>query len=219
MSIGTALGVASGMLGGVLGFAGQNATNRANLANAREQMRFQERMSNTAVSRRMADMRRAGINPLLAGQYDASTPAGAMATFGNPGAAAASGFSQMGTTANTIATGGKQRELLEIQRELTENKEKITSIVADVSQTLQDYDWSSMAEQFRDDFNTFGAVVVQAIQDGVITIEGAIKSLRETADSYGGTAKSTRDNIIMRLLDVLDTWNPETFNRYYNEDF
>ncbi len=64
-------------------YAGQTGANKKNLKIAREQMQFQERMSNTSIQRRMEDMRLAGINPLLAGKWEASSPAGAQATMQN----------------------------------------------------------------------------------------------------------------------------------------
>ena len=92
--IGAAIGAAGSILGGVLGSSGQKDANDANLQIAQENREFQERMSNTAYQRGTADMKAAGINPLMAGMKGgASTPSGATATMQNEKAALASSSS------------------------------------------------------------------------------------------------------------------------------
>ncbi len=107
--------IGSSLIGGAMGASGQREANRANAAEAQRNRDFQERMSNSAVTRRMADMKKGGINPLLAGKFDASTPAGNMATMGNPNAHMAANLGGAGAEAVSSALAvKKQKKELEL---------------------------------------------------------------------------------------------------------
>ena len=70
--------VAGSLVSGLLSNKGASDQNAANIAISQRQMDFQERMSSTAYQRSMADMRKAGLNPILAYKTGgASSPGGA----------------------------------------------------------------------------------------------------------------------------------------------
>lgn len=111
------LGVAA--IGSASTIAGQASANDANLQQAREQMLFQERMSNSQAIRAVRDYQQAGLNPALAYDKTASSPSGASATFGNVA----------GGVPDAINSGMKMREQMKLLDQQEKNLEVQNSYV------------------------------------------------------------------------------------------
>lgn len=77
-------GLGGSLLSAGLDMFGANKQNEANSAQALRQMDFQERMRNTSYQASMADMKKAGLNPMLAySNGGAAVPSGASAQMQN----------------------------------------------------------------------------------------------------------------------------------------
>ena len=94
--------IPAAVVGGTIAQRGAKSANRETAASTAKQMAFQERMSNTAHQRQVADLKKAGINPILSARLGgASSPAGSSYTAINAGEAFTRGAQQ---TAGAISS-------------------------------------------------------------------------------------------------------------------
>jgi hypothetical protein len=199
---GAMTGGITSILGGMSSARSQSKANSSNRKMAMAQMAFQERMSNTAHQREVADLRAAGLNPVLSGTggQGASAPPGATSHYEseNP-------MEYVLKTVDSLASAWKiksETELMDKQKTQTEATTKKTG-----AETTNIESQTAINEKLK---QRVSAETQNIYQDTLNKVAGYDKILQETSVGKAtenllkaqGASESTRNAILQNDLTV-----------------
>lgn len=171
------LSAGASIIGSIFSAKSARETNQANADQAQNQQDFQERMSNTAHQREVADLEAAHLNPILSANSGASTPGGAMATFKNP---------DEGVPGQVNQAVNSAMSAYQIKTDLDLKRAQVNNLNANSAKTAAE----TTEPKIKSD-------ILNALRDSLTNTASSVRNAWNTA--YGGGDNNT-DNARRRAL-------------------